>query len=151
MKNKIDFFFLEQQYFLSKNEKNYIDIWVKHVIRSYNFNFNFLNIIFCSDKALHKKNIQYLNHNTLTDVITFDLADEEKTISGEIYISSDRIKENAKIFHCTVQEEMLRVIIHGVLHLLGYKDKHEAEKKIMKKKEEEYLILWKALLQKRLK
>jgi len=101
-----------------------------------------INYIFCSDSYLLKLNQEFLSHQTYTDIITFDYS-VGKTISGEIYISLDRIKENANHFNVSPQEELLRVMIHGVLHLSGYRDKKRAEKSIMRKKEEACLSLWK--------
>ncbi len=99
-----------------------------------------LNYIFCSDEYLHQMNVQYLAHDTLTDVITFDYC-EFPMISGDIYISITRVKENAKIFHHSFNEELNRVMVHGLLHLCGYKDKRKAETIIMRQKEDLYLQL----------
>lgn len=99
-----------------------------------------LNYIFCSDTYLHKINLEYLKHDTFTDIITFDYS-ENKNISGDIFISIDRIKENANKFKQSFDNELNRVLIHGVLHLLGYKDKSLTDKKIMRAKEDFYLSL----------
>jgi probable rRNA maturation factor len=101
-------------------------------------------IVFCSDAFLLKMNIKYLNHNTLTDIVTFDYS-EEDTIHGELYISTERVKENALIHKSLETEETLRVIAHGVLHLLGYKDKKNIEKVHMRKMEAYALDLWKKM------
>ena len=93
---------------------------------------------FCSDKELLQINQGFLKHNTYTDIITFDYT-EKKTISGEIFVSIDRVKENAKKFKEPFPQELRRIIIHGVLHLCGYGDKSVAAKKIMRKKEDEAL------------
>ena len=100
-----------------------------------------LNYIFCSDAFLLSLNVEYLNHNTLTDVITFDNSDDSKGIQGEIYISIDRIRENAKKYRVPFERELHRVMIHGLLHLLGYADKTPLQKKMMRKKESTYLSL----------
>jgi rRNA maturation RNase YbeY len=100
-----------------------------------------LNYVFCSDEYLRGLNIQYLNHTTFTDIITFNYG-SPKAIEGEIYISVDRIKENAEKFGVDFNSELRRVIIHGVLHLIGYKDKSKTEKSLMRKKEDTYLSLW---------
>jgi rRNA maturation RNase YbeY len=101
-----------------------------------------LNFIFCSDSYLHTINQEYLNHNTLTDIVTFDhRVKKDEPLSGDIYISIDRIKENASKFDEPMDRELHRVIIHGVLHLLGYKDKKSSDKALMRKKEEAYLSL----------
>lgn len=98
-----------------------------------------INVILCNDRYLSDLNKKYLKHNSLTDIITFPLADEDNLVSGDIYISIDRVKENAKIFKQTTFSELTRVIIHGVLHLCGYKDKTPIEKDTMRQKEDYYL------------
>ena len=103
-----------------------------------------INYVFCSDSYLLKLNQQFLSHSTYTDIITFDYS-SGKTISGEIYISLDRVIENSIRFKVSLQNELLRVMIHGVLHLSGYKDKKGGEKAIMRKKEEACLSLWKKM------
>jgi rRNA maturation RNase YbeY len=97
-----------------------------------------LNIVFCSDEYLLKINNEFLSHNYFTDVITFDFS-VESTISGEIYISVDRIKENAISYKTTFQQELHRVIFHGILHLCGYKDKTTSQKTEIRAKEDYYL------------
>jgi rRNA maturation RNase YbeY len=97
-----------------------------------------INVIFCSDPYLLKMNKQYLKHNYFTDIITFE-SNENEIISGDLFISIDRIKENAVRYKTDFKNELLRVIFHGVLHLVGYKDKSISEKKLMKEKENLYL------------
>ncbi|PIF05313.1 MAG: rRNA maturation RNase YbeY [Draconibacterium sp.] len=97
-----------------------------------------ISIIFCSDGYLLKMNQTYLNHNYFTDIITFDYV-ENNIISGDLFISYDRVIENAKIYQTKVEQELLRVIFHGVLHLIGYNDKMKEEKEIMREKENYYL------------
>lgn len=102
-----------------------------------------LNIIFCSDAYLHEMNVEYLQHDTLTDVITFQYHEESSPyIEGDIFISVERTNENAQKFEVAPLQELLRVIIHGSLHLLGYGDKTPEDKKIMTEKENEYLKNW---------
>jgi len=103
-----------------------------------------VNYIFCSDRYLLRLNNEFLSHDTLTDIISFDYT-VGKEISGEIYISLDRVKENALKFNSGFQDELLRVMIHGVLHLSGYSDKKPKEAARMRKKEEAYLSLWKSM------
>lgn len=92
-----------------------------------------LDYVFCSDDYLHKINVEYLNHDTYTDIITFDLGEPtDDAISGEIYISIDRVKENAQIHESRYKDELLRVVSHGLLHLIGYPDKSEQEALIMR-------------------
>ena len=97
-------------------------------------------LIFCSDEYLLEINKKHLNHNYYTDIITFDYC-VENIVSGDLYISIDRVKENAKTFNDSFINELSRVVIHGVLHLCGYNDKTESEKKIMTQKENQYINL----------
>lgn len=101
-----------------------------------------LSFVFCSDSYLLGINKQYLKHNYYTDIITFDLSVDPYIINGEIYISVDRVKDNAQNFNASFKEELHRVIFHGALHLCGYKDKTEAEEMQMRKMEDKYLKLY---------
>lgn len=112
--------------------------WLSAVAANESKTIGELNYIFCSDEYLLEINKTYLNHNTFTDVITFDYCADDKVI-GEIYISIDRIKDNAARFNSTVADETHRVLVHGLLHLLGYKDKKPADKNKMTAKEDYYL------------
>jgi probable rRNA maturation factor len=118
--------------------KRILKSWIKDCIISSGYIPGDINCIVTSDSGLLKLNLEYLNRNYLTDVITFDYV-KGKIISGDIFLSIDRIKENSKIFNCTVQEEMYRVIIHGVLHLLGYNDSNDEEKANMRLAEDNFL------------
>lgn len=100
-----------------------------------------INFIFCSDDYLLEINKKYLQHNTFTDIITFDSSEVDSHLSGDIFISIDRVKENAKHFRARFVNELHRVMIHGMLHLAGYKDKDEEQKKLMRSKEDYYLSL----------
>lgn len=100
-----------------------------------------LNYIFCSDEYLLQINNDYLQHNYYTDIITFDLSENEKTV-GEIYISIDRVKDNAQNLEQSFKNELHRVIFHGALHLCGYKDKDSAEQEKMREMEDKYLNLY---------
>lgn len=113
--------------------------WIKATVQKEGFELGQLNYIFCSDEALLERNIQFLKHKTLTDIITFDLSEEDGLIEGEIYISVDRVKDNAGKFSKSFEDELHRVIIHGVLHLVGYSDKKPKLKAIMREKEDYYL------------
>ena len=97
-----------------------------------------ITYIFCDDKYLLEKNIKYLDHDTLTDIITFNYC-EGDIISSDIMISIERVMENSSIFENSFSEELNRVIVHGILHLVGYNDKTEEEKEIMRKKEDYYV------------
>jgi rRNA maturation RNase YbeY len=105
-----------------------------------------LNYIFCSDKYLLDINQKFLQHDFFTDIITFDLSEAPNYIVGEIYISIDRVKENALLMKTNREEELLRVIFHGALHLCGFKDKKQSDIKIMREKEDQYLKLYKKFL-----
>lgn len=98
-----------------------------------------LNIIFCKDDYLLEKNIEFLNHDTLTDIITFDLSPAPTSLHAEIYISRDRVVDNAKQYEVSYQNELHRVIFHGILHLLGYGDKTEQESKEMRHMESKFI------------
>ena len=112
--------------------------WLNQVISNEAKREGDITYIFCDDDYLLEKNIRFLNHNTLTDVITFDYC-EEKSVSGDIFISIERVKENSEIFKVDFLTELNRVMVHGLLHLLGYKDKTEKESNLMRKKENYYL------------
>ena len=112
--------------------------WVEHVIIREGCSLGDVNYIFCDDTYLHKLNVSFLNHDTLTDIISFD-ASVDSCINGDIFISIERVKENATLYKASFMEELHRVMIHGVLHYLGYKDKLEEEQLEMTKKENEAL------------
>ena len=116
--------------------------WLKLIIESEKKKTGNINFIFCSDNFLLELNKTYLNHNTLTDIITFqNSAPSDLSVSGEIYISTDRVEENATLFETSFTNEIHRVIVHGVLHLLGYKDKTKLQKTNMRQKEDYCLSL----------
>ncbi len=119
----IDFQYIENDK-LSNTED--LNLWINNVIKEEEMIIGELVYVLCNDEYLLKKNIQFLNHNTLTDVITFDYS-ENKIISGDILISTERVVENAKIFNVNYLTELHRVMVHGLLHLLGYKDKIEKD------------------------
>lgn len=98
-----------------------------------------LRYIFCSDEYLLQINKEHLNHNYYTDIITFDLSETPKATIGEIYISVDRVRDNAQNYEVSFKHELLRVIFHGALHLCGYKDKSSKEEQLMRKAEDKYL------------
>ena len=105
--------------------------WVYKLIDTERHILVHLNFIFCSDEFLHKINVQYLDHDTYTDIITFDNSEEEDCIEGDIFISLERIAENAAQFKVSEEDELRRVMAHGVLHLCGFNDKSDAEKAVM--------------------
>lgn len=136
MDGNICFYNEDVTYRLLYKEK--IRLWLLSVVEQEKQQAGDISFIFCSDEYLLDINRQYLSADYLTDVITFDFT-EDKHISGDIFISTDRVKENAKQYKQKYFHEMLRVILHGVLHLLGYKDKTEKEIKLMREKEDYYL------------
>jgi len=115
--------------------------WIKQVIKEEGFKIKSLSFIFCSDDYLHQINLQYLNHDTYTDIVTFDISEGVGKVEGDIFISIERVKENANNLKKSFQEEVHRVMVHGVLHLLGYKDKTKNEKLEMRSKEDLCLSL----------
>lgn len=136
-------FFYEAVTFRIKNPRKTVH-WIKESAKREKRGIGDINYIFCSDDYLLALNQEFLSHKTLTDIITFDYS-EAGAISGEIYISLERVRENSLKFKTTLQNEILRVMIHGVLHLVGYKDKKPKEVAEMRKKEEAYLSLWKTM------
>ena len=108
--------------------------WIDQIIKDHQFILEELNYIFCSDEYLLNINIEHLNHDYYTDIITFDNSDEPKKIESDIFISIDRVNENCSEHHVSPENELHRVMIHGVLHLLGFKDKTEEEKKTNERK-----------------
>lgn len=137
MKNNAIRFFLEDCKYRIL-DKQLIKNWLSEAIFLENKILGYINIIVCNDNYLYELNQKYLAHDTLTDIITFDLS-EGNILLGEIYISIDRIKENARMFNVAVKDELHRVMVHGVLHLCGYKDKTKKNKEQMTIKEDFYL------------
>jgi rRNA maturation RNase YbeY len=138
LNQNIHFHFEDLSFQLSK--KKALRIWLNECAKAENQTIDQLNYIFCSDNYLLEINKKYLNHDFYTDVISFDYS-ENGLVSGDIYISYPRVKENAGDFLIPIKEELQRVIIHGLLHLLGYSDKTPSQKKTMKSKEDFYLSL----------
>lgn len=134
---RISFFEEDIQYNLKDKLK--VKQWIKDTIAAEGFKLDELTYVFCSDEYLLQINQQYLDHDTYTDIITFDNSSEDKVITGDIFISIERIRENAAKFNQSVTDELHRVIIHGALHLLGYKDKTAADSKNMTQLEDKYL------------
>jgi probable rRNA maturation factor len=114
--------------------------WIKSVAEKEKHKLGNINYVFCTDEELLEINLEHLNHNTLTDIITFDYT-EGKTINSDIFISVIRVLENAEKFKVTFDDELHRVMIHGILHLCGFKDKSKADAELMRKKENAALKL----------
>ena len=134
---KINFFTEDISY--SLKHKTLLKNWIKATIAAEGYQLDELNFILCSDAYLLRINQEYLQHDDFTDVITFDNSEALKTIVGDIFISLERIKENAKNFNSKTFDELCRIMVHGTLHLLGYKDKTKAAKLEMTTKEDFYL------------
>eukprot|EP01136_Pigoraptor_vietnamica_P011844 Opistho-1_new@51159 len=116
--------------------------WLKSVIEAEGFELSEINYVFCDDDYLHKINVEYLDHDTLTDIITFDNSEDETLIEGDIFVSIERITDNAQDFKTSFEHEFRRVIVHGILHLCGYFDKTDEDEKQMRAKEDHYISLW---------
>ncbi|NHA06107.1 rRNA maturation RNase YbeY [Mucilaginibacter sp. HC2] len=131
--------FFEEDISYKLKNKTLVRQWIKDTIAAEGFKLKELTYVFCSDAYLLPMNQQYLDHDTYTDIITFDNSEVEGDIVGDIFISVERVRENAAKFNITETDELHRVIIHGALHLLGYTDKSVVTKKKMTQKEDEYL------------
>lgn len=123
-----------------ENEELYSD-WISRVVNSESKEEGDINYIFCDDAFLVQINIQYLNHDTLTDVISFDYS-IGKELHGDVFISIERVRDNAADFNVTFENELKRVMVHGVLHYCGYKDKNPEDEILMRKKEEEKITMF---------
>ena len=126
--------------FVLSNEKLFSD-WITNVITSESYVLGEINYTFCNDEFLHDINIEYLNHDTLTDIITFDNS-VGFTLHSDIVISIERVIDNANDFNVSFEEELKRVIIHGILHLCGYKDKSHNDSLLMRNKENEKILMF---------
>ncbi len=124
----------------SLKKRTILKQWIKTIVENNKKEVGEISYIFCSDEQLLEINKEFLNHDYYTDIITFDYS-EGDIVSGDLFISIERIKDNAKILKNSYQEELHRVIIHGILHLLGYKDKTELESENMRKLEDECLSI----------
>ncbi len=126
--------------FKLEDEAIYAD-WISKVISSENKGEGEINYIFCDDDYLIELNQQYLDHDTLTDVISFDYS-EGNELHGDVFISIERVRDNATNFNVPFDEELKRVLVHGILHYCGYKDKSEEDEKLMRQKEEEKMKMF---------
>ena len=116
--------------------------WLKKLADTSGFRIKELNYIFCSDEYLYQMNVDYLNHDTYTDIITFDNSEKTGELEGDIFVSVDRVRENAISLKVEEGTELTRVLAHGLLHLMGYKDKNKEEASLMRSKEEEAIELY---------
>jgi rRNA maturation RNase YbeY len=136
----VKFFFADTT--ISLIERKKLKFFIASLLRKEGKDMNSLNYIFCSDEYLLRINKEFLHHNDYTDIITFCLSGSKEPIIGEIYISTERVKENARLLGVRINEEIHRVIFHGALHLCGFKDKKPLDKKEMRLKEDKYLKLY---------
>jgi len=118
-----------------------IAAWLSAVIVSEKKKEGEINYIFCDDEYLHKINLEYLNHDTLTDIISFDYTVGNE-LNGDVFVSIERVQDNAKDFEVSFEEELKRVLVHGVLHYCGYKDKDEESERLMRLKEDEKIAMF---------
>lgn len=133
--------FFQEDVKFKLEDKASIRKWITSTARSEGFEVVSLNFIYCSDEYLLKINQEYLEHNTYTDIITFDNSSEQSRIESDIFISVDRLQDNAQRLKVPFKNELHRVMIHGILHLVGYGDKTDPEKSLMREKEDAYLSL----------
>ncbi len=136
--------FFEEQIKKPRLKYRLVSKWIKQIIELHNRKTGNLSYIFCSNSFLLQINNKYLQHDYFTDIITFDYV-KENTIEGDVFISCEMVKENSKIFGVNLEDEFLRVVSHGVLHLLGYGDGTESEKLLMREKESECISLYKKI------
>jgi rRNA maturation RNase YbeY len=122
------------------SNENFLNDWINTIVLSHGYTIGEINYIFCDDTYLHKLNLDFLQHDTLTDIISFD-STLGKLIGGDIFISVERVVENAKDYKVSFTDELHRVMIHGVLHYMGFKDKSIVDKKRMRKEEDNALVL----------
>ena len=122
------------------NVEQYED-WISRIIESEGFDVGEINYIFCDDEYLHKINVEYLDHDTLTDIISFDYT-VGNVLQGDIFVSVERVRDNANDFNVSFEEELKRVLSHGVLHYCGYKDKSPKDEALMRSKEEEKMQMF---------
>ena len=124
-------------------EKRKVAAWLKMVAEQEGYTLGDVTYIFCSSEVHRKMNIDYIGHDYFTDIITFDYRElEEGVVSGDIFIDVETVADNARIYGVTAREEMLRVVVHGVLHLCGQKDKEPEDEKEMHRKEDKYLAMY---------
>lgn len=134
--------FFEEDIKFSLPEKNKNKKWLREIASIEGYKLGDLNYIFCSDEYLYRINVDYLDHKTFTDIITFDNSEQEKIIEGDIFVSIERIMENSIKEKVPFEKELKRIMAHGLLHLMGYKDKKEADRKHMREMENQAMALF---------
>jgi rRNA maturation RNase YbeY len=123
-----------------------ISKWLEQVIVKFGYLTGDLTFIFCDDEYLKDVNLKYLNHDFYTDIVTFDYRNEGSVISGDMFISINRVKENSAFFSCDINDEFLRVMVHGILHLLEFNDITDEEKRLMRSTEDECIFMFKEFI-----
>lgn len=139
MKEETIFFFKEDTSYQLR-QRTEIRSWLNTIAKKEKYSILELNYIFCSDEYLLQMNRDFLDHDYYTDIITFDNSEVKGKIEGDIFISIERVRDNAQLQHSTFKDELHRVLVHGLLHLTGYKDKTNKEKEMMRKKEDTALL-----------
>lgn len=142
IKGLIEFNYINKRPRINKEQ---IIAWLNRVAKSEKREIGLMSYSFCDDEHLLSVNIEYLNHDYYTDIITFDLSEKDSAIEADIYISIDRVENNARTLNTKREEELLRVIVHGLLHLMGYKDKTKKQVLEMRAKEAQYLKVYKTM------
>ncbi len=137
LRGGIRIFFIHKS--ITVKNRNRLKEFILGMVKEEGFSIATINYVFCSDNYLLSINRKYLNHDDYTDIITFDLSEGSKDLSAEIYISVDRLRDNAKQFGTLLKDELLRVMIHGILHLCGYNDKTSSQKAGMRERESNYM------------
>lgn len=140
MPKNIQFIKNEIRFRLSDSRR--LSSWINRIAKKEGFSISSLLFVFCTDEYVHEMNKKFLNHDDLTDILTFDLSNKEEGLLGEVYISIDRVKDNAYKYKTSFAEELRRVIIHGALHLMGYDDKSPSKARQMREKEDASLSLY---------
>ncbi|HEX8315062.1 MAG TPA: rRNA maturation RNase YbeY [Flavisolibacter sp.] len=135
--DRIKFHFLAPRFYFPN--RNALKAFLSKQLKKEGKSIEAINYIFCTDQYLLEMNQQYLNHDTFTDIITFELSPKGQSLVSDIYISVERVQENARQFQTSFQRELHRVIFHGALHLAGYKDKNKEQSELMRSKEDSYL------------
>ena len=139
MKDNISFHFQKN---IDLKNRTALKVFLAKMARLHKKDIEDLSVVFCSDQYLLKINKLYLNHHYFTDIITFDYSERKGKLNGELFISIDRVKDNASEFGKTIKNELHRVIFHGVLHLLGFNDKKPSEKKKIRLQEDQWLSMY---------
>jgi rRNA maturation RNase YbeY len=135
MNNLVSFFYEDVDPFITEEHELNLSNWLLDIANQFEFTVVAVNVIFCIDTYIRNVNVQYLNHDYETDIITFDNSEFEQEIESDIYISIESVKENASIFNISIEEELLRVLAHGLLHLVGFNDKSDDEVLAMREQE----------------